>query len=72
MQEASKLARQSTGDFIAVAMTMRPQGATQREIINALGKPHRNKIKQLLQTKRVKRLILPDGSRSTRIKLVTR
>ena len=72
MQEASQLAREATGDFYAVAMSMRPRGATQAEIIAALGKPHRNKIKALCDKGRVKKLVLPDGSRSTRVKIVKR
>lgn len=67
---ASKYARQDTGDYMAIAMSMRPNGVTQNEIIALLGRPHRNKIKSLLETKQVKRLVLADGSRSTRIKLV--
>lgn len=71
LQEASKLAREDTGDHMAVAMAMRPNGATQAEIIALLGHPHRNKIKTLLEHKAVKQVVLPeDGSRSTRIKLV--
>lgn len=72
LQEAAKLARPSTGDHMAVAMAMRPNGATQAEIIAALEHPHRNKIKALLNGKRVKKLVLPEGTRSQRIKLVIR
>lgn len=70
LQEASKLARPSTGDYMAVAMSMRPNGATQAEIIAALGRPHRNKLKTLIDSNTVKRLVLPDGTRSIRLKLV--
>lgn len=70
LQEASQLARPSTGDHMAVAMSMRPHGATQAEIINLLGKPHRNVIKSLLDKKQVKRIVLPDDTRSVRIKLI--
>lgn len=70
LQEASQLARPSTGDHMAIAMSMRPHGATQTEIINLLGKPHRNIIKTLLDKKQVKRIILPDDARAVRIKLI--
>lgn len=70
LEVASQFARPSTGDHMAIAMTMRPNGATQSEIIAALGRPHRNKLKALLNKKQVKKLVLPDDTRSTRIKLV--
>lgn len=70
LQEASKYARLSTKDHMAIAMSMRPNGATQTEIIKLLGRPHRNKVKKLLQDNKVKQVVLPDGGRSTRIKLL--
>lgn len=69
---ASVLVRQDTDDHIAVAMTLRPNGATQNEIITLLGKPHRNKIRELVTKKRVKRQVIPDSSRAVRIKLIKR
>lgn len=72
MLEASTMVRADTGDHMAVAMSMRPNGATQAEIIKVLGKPHRNKIKSLLENRQLKKLILPDDTRSVRIKLVKR
>ncbi len=70
LQEASKVATQGSKDHMAVAMTMRPNGATQTEIINLLDRPHRNKIKKLLADKLAKQTVLPDGSRATRVKLI--
>ena len=70
LDEASNFARPSTGDHMAVAMAMRPNGATQAEIVALLGHPHRNKLNGLIDSKKLKRVILPDTSRSTRIKLV--
>lgn len=72
LQEASKLATPGSKDHIAVAMAMRPNGATQTEIISLLDHPHRNKIKKLLQDNAVQQKVLPDGGRSTRIKLVAK
>src|SRR3954466_7767559 len=37
-------------DALALAMTLRPYGATQAQITIALGQPHRNKIKELVQS----------------------
>lgn len=70
LDQASQLARSGTSSHIAVAMAMRPAGATQAEIINALGHPHRNKLKQLINEGLVKKHVIPDGSRSVRIKLI--
>lgn len=70
LQEASALAKEGSKDHMAVAMTMRPNGATQTEIIKLLSRPHRNKIKRLILDKRVKQTTLPDAGRSTRIKLI--
>ena len=70
--EASTLARQDTDDHVVVAMAMREHGVTQSEVISLLGYPHRNKLKQLIQDKRVKKYVLPEGGRSVRIKLVKR
>lgn len=70
LQEASTLARQNTDDHIVVAMALRPNGVTQNEVISLLGFPHRNKLKKLLKDNKVKQHVLPDGGRSTRIRLV--
>ncbi len=72
LQEASTLAKTSTGDHIVVAMALRPNGVTQGEVITLLGHPHRNIIKKLLQDNKVRQYVLPDGTRSTRIRLVKR
>ena len=69
---ASTLARPDTDDHVVTAMAMRPNGVTQHEVITLLGYPHRNKLKQLVHDKLVKQYVLPDGSRSTRIKLIKR
>lgn len=70
LAEASTLAKPDTDDHLVVAMAMRPNGVTQAEVITLLGYPHRNKLKKLLQDNKVKQYVLPEGGRSTRIKLV--
>jgi hypothetical protein len=70
--EASTLAKPDTDDHMVVAMALRPNGVTQAEVITLLGHPHRNKLKKLLQDNKVKQYVLPEGGRSTRIKLVKR
>lgn len=70
LEEASTLARPDTDDHLVVAMALRPNGVTQAEVITLLGHPHRNKLKKLLQDNKVQQTILPEGSRSTRIRLV--
>lgn len=72
LQEASTLAQTNTGDHITVAMAMRPNGVTQNEVITLLGHPHRNKLRKLLQDNKVRQTVLPEGTRSTRIRLVKR
>lgn len=70
LEEASTLARQDTDDHVVVAMSLRPNGVTQSEVVRLLGHPHRNKLKQLQTDGLVKTYVLPDTSRSRRIKLV--
>lgn len=72
LAEAATLAKADSADQIAVAMSMRPNGATQNEIVSLLGYPHRNKLRQLIASKRVAQHVLPDGSRARRIRLVKR
>lgn len=72
LKEASIFARPNTQDHVVVAMAMRPRGLTQSEVISLFGHPHRNKIRQLVQDKRVKQVHLPDGSRARRIRLIKR
>jgi len=72
LKEAQHLARPDTSTQMAIAMAMRPNGATQTEIVKALGHPHRNKIKHLLDTKKVKMQLLSENTRATRIKLIRR
>lgn len=68
--EASKLAKPGSKDHIVVAMAFRPNGVTQQEVIKLLDYPHRNKLKKLLADGKVKAAVLPDGGRSTRLRLV--
>jgi len=70
--EASQFARPDSGDYVTIAMAFRPCGVTQAEVITLLGHPHRNKIKKLLAERRVKQYVIPEGSKSTRIRLVPR
>lgn len=70
LKEASTLVREGTDDHLVVAMAMRPNGVTQAEVITLLDHPHRNVLKKLLQDNKVKQLVLPEGGRSTRIKLI--
>lgn len=70
LQEASSLARKGTADHMVIAMSMRPNGVTQSEVVSIFNHPHRNVIKKLLQDNKVQKTILPEGSRSTRIKLI--
>lgn len=70
IEDAAFLVRSRTKSCIAVAMTMRPGGATQSEIIGVLGKPHRNVIRRLIDRQVVRQHVLPDHTRSTRIRLV--
>lgn len=72
LADASTLVRPSSADHMVVAMAMRPNGVTQHEVVALFGHPHRNIIKKLLQDKKVKQHVLPDGTRSRRIRLVKR
>lgn len=72
LQLAATMARPESDTHLVVAMAMRPNGVTQTEVIKLLGHPHRNKIKQLLADEKVKRYVLPESTRSTRIRLVPR
>lgn len=70
LQEASTLAKPDTDDHMVVAMALRPNGVTQSEVVSIFNHPHRNVIKKLLQDNKVQKTVLPEGSRSTRIKLI--
>ncbi len=70
IQEASTLARPDSADCIVVAMALRESGVTQSEVISLFGRPHRNKLKKLVQDNLVKQYVLPNGGRATRIRLV--
>lgn len=70
LKEASTLVRSGTSSQIAIAMAMRPNGVTQNEVVAVLGKPHRNVIKRLIDINAVRTYELPEGGRSTRIRLI--
>lgn len=70
LQEAASLAKPDSADCVVIAMAFRPQGVTQTEVISLFGRPHRNKIRRLIQHNRVRQYVLPDGGRATRIRLV--
>jgi hypothetical protein len=72
LAEASILAKPDTADHIVVAMALRPNGVTQAEVIKLFGRPHRNKLRQLLADEKVKQFILPETSRARRVRLVIR
>ncbi|KAH0542352.1 hypothetical protein GP486_008646 [Trichoglossum hirsutum] len=69
---AGRLAREGAGDHMAVAMSLRSRGVTQAEIVSVLGAPHRNKLRQLEKSGLVRKYVLPDAGRSTRIRLVVK
>lgn len=56
---SAQAARPGSKDAIAVAMTLRDTGATQKQISAVLGGPHRNKITQLLSKGKAKRVFMP-------------
>lgn len=72
LQAASTLVRPDTKDHVVVAMAMRPQGVTQKEVVTQFKHPHRNIIRRLVQDNKVKQVMLPDSSRAQRIRLVLR
>jgi hypothetical protein len=71
-RKAAYLARAWSGDHLAIAMAMRPCGATQAEIIALLGKPHRNKLKALVKSGAVKTTVLSSRKRPARIRIALR
>ena len=72
LREASELAKPDSDDCVVVAMALRPEGVTQHEVMALFGHPHRNKLKKLVHDNKVRKYVLPDGSRATRIRLVRR
>jgi len=48
------LARRGSKDAVALAMALRPEGATQPQIISVLGSPHRNKFNELVRKRKVR------------------
>ena len=57
--EQNHLARPGTKNALALAMTLRPQGATQSQISSVLGQPHRNKIKDVVARKQARLVAMP-------------
>jgi len=70
-RQANKISRPGSKDNIAVAMALRPDGTTQKQIICVLGAPHRNKLKSLRETNKVQVVKMPskDGLRVYKINL---
>lgn len=56
----SNAARPGSKDAVAIAMTLRPDGATQQQIAAVLGGPHRNKINHLVVSKKAKLVKMPE------------
>jgi hypothetical protein len=71
-KEAANLAYAGSHAHTVVAMALRPNGLTQDEVITLLGHPYRNKLKQLVEGHKVKKITLPSEGRSQRIKLLPR
>ena len=59
LKQAATVARSGTKDALAIAMMLRDDGATQKQIIAALGQPHRNKPTALVLNGKAKRLPHP-------------
>jgi hypothetical protein len=72
MKEAATVCRIGTKNCLVIAMGLRPEGVTQKEVIAALGHPHRNKIRELSEKMVVRVVPLPDLGRSSRFRLVKR
>ena len=70
LQEAAMFAKPGSHAHTVIAMAMRPNGLTQKEVIILLGHPCRNKLKQLVLDKKVEQYTLPEDSRAKRIRLV--
>lgn len=69
-KQASTLARPDTADHVVVAMSLRPTGVTQQEVIALFKHPHRNKLRKLVEDKKAKEVLLPTKSRLRRVKLL--
>lgn len=67
LKEAETLAKPGSKTAFALAMALRPMGTSQSQIVKVLKLPHRNKIKQLVNTNRVRQTI--SDTRPSTIKL---
>jgi hypothetical protein len=54
ISNAETLARSGSKTAFALAMVLRPEGTSQSTLVKVLGLPHRNKIKQLENKKKLK------------------
>lgn len=70
LREAANLAALGSKTHLVIAMALRPNGLTQQEVIMLFGHPYRNKLRQLAGSPKVEVVMLPDGTRSKRIKLI--
>lgn len=60
---ADEYARHGTQVHTVLAMALRPNGLTQQEVITLLGHPHRNKLRQLVQSHKVRKVVLDQPQR---------
>ncbi|HET9285730.1 MAG TPA: hypothetical protein VFR24_27580 [Candidatus Angelobacter sp.] len=67
LKQAEELAKPGSKTAFALAMALRPMGTSQSQIVKVLKLPHRNKIKQLVDTKRVRQTV--SDTRPNTIKL---
>ena len=67
IKSAETLAKPGSKTAMALAMGLRTEGTSQSQIVKVLGLPHRNKIKKLVDAKKVKAVIT--GKRPSNIKL---
>jgi hypothetical protein len=71
MKQAHQLARPGTKTATAVAMALRPCGTTQAQIKAVLGKPYRNKLRELTSRGAARTVLMrqQDGLKVYRITL---
>lgn len=69
-RQASILARPDTADHVVVAMSLRPTGVTQQEVRALFNRPHRNKLRKLVEDNKAKEVLLPTKSRLRRVRLL--
>lgn len=65
-------ARAGTKDALALAMAFRPEGATQVQIKAVLHQPHRNKLVNLVEQRKARRVSVPLRDGRVVYKLVPR